>query len=150
MNRWRFPEGGIAETTQAATIASALDAALMSEPDHYFRDVGDILATPELTTTSPWLNPAQSGITDEAYEKIPAQLLPMLRRDSVGSITKTGGSSLLRFSGVDGYAYGVQVSSNLIDWTPVATNYPINGYFNYSDASGPAFSIRFYRSVLLP
>lgn len=142
---------------QAATIGSALDAMRWSQPNQYFRDVGDILATPELTTASPWLNltsPAQSGITDEAYEKIPSQLLLLLRPDSVGSITLTestnGITSHVQFSGIDGYAYGVQVSSNLSDWATVSTNYPNDGAFGFTDGAAQNSSPRFYRSVLLP
>jgi hypothetical protein len=138
---------------QAATIASALDAARANQPDHYFRDVGDLLATPELTTASPWLNltnPAQSGITDEAYEKIPSQLLPLLRPDSVASIALKTDTLHVEFSGIDGYAYGVQVSSNLSDWTTVATNYPKDGLFDFTNSAAQRFSPRFYRSRLLP
>ena len=135
---------------QAATIATALDSVRARQPDHYFRDVGDMLATPELTTGSPWLNPAQSGITDDAYEKIPAQLLPLLRSDSLGSITLTGDMLHIRFSGIDGYSYGVQVSSNLNNWNTVSTNAPRERFFDFADSSSPTSSRRFYRSVLLP
>lgn len=138
---------------QAATIASALEAARASQPDQYFRAVGDILATPELTMASPWLNlsnAALSGITDEAYEKIPAQLLPLLRPDSVGFVTKASGGLHVRFSGIDGCAYGVQVSTNLFDWATVSTNYPTNGFFDYGESPLERFSSRFCRSVLLP
>jgi len=135
---------------QAATIATALDSVRASQPDHYFRDVGDILATPELTIGSPWLNPAQSGITDEAYEKIPAQLLALLRSDSIGSTTLTGNTLHIRFSGIDGYSYAVQVSSNLNDWNTVSTNVPSDGFFDLADSSIGTSSRKFYRSVLLP
>ena len=135
---------------QAATIATALDSVRARQPDHYFRDVGDMLATAELTTASPWLNPTQSGITDDAYEKIPAQLLPLLRSDSLGSITLTGDMLHIRFSGIDGYSYGVQVSSNLNDWNTVSTNLPREGFFDFADGSIGTSSRKFYRSVLLP
>jgi hypothetical protein len=135
---------------QAATIASALDAVRAGQPDHYFRDVGDILATSELTIGSPWLNPAQSGITDEAFEKIPAQLIPLLRSDSIGSIIVTGDILHIQFSGIDGYSYGVQVSSNLVDWNTVSTNVPTEGFFDFADGSMTTASRKFYRSVLLP
>jgi hypothetical protein len=138
---------------QAAVIATALDAARSSQPDHYFHDVGDIVATPELTLASPWLNSsggANSGITDEAYEKIPAQLLALLRPDSVASATEEAGSFHVRFSGLDGYAYGVQVSSDLQNWFTVSTNYPSNGSFDFTESTIQNLPRRFYRSVLLP
>jgi len=138
---------------QAAIIGTALDTMRTSEPAQFFHDVGDILAAPELSIASPWLNTiggANSGITDEAYEKIPAQLLPLLRPDSVGLATRTQGGLHLRFTGIDGYAYAVQVSSNLVDWTTVSTNYPTDGFFDFIDSPLQGSPTRFCRSVLLP
>jgi hypothetical protein len=138
---------------QAATIASALDAMRANQPAQYFYDVGDILATAELSTASPWLNTsggANSGITDEAYEKIPAQLLPLLRPDSIGLITRMEGGLHVRFSGIDGYAYAVQVSTDLSNWLTVSTNYPTNGFFDFVDNPLQKSPTRFCRSLLLP
>lgn len=138
---------------QAATVGTALDAMRANQPGQYLYDVGDILATAELSTASPWLNTsggANSGITDEAYEKIPAQLLPLLRPDSIGLVTKVQAGLHVRFSGIDGYAYGVQVSTNLSNWLTVSTNYPTNGFFYYADSPLLRFESRFCRSILLP
>ena len=140
---------------QAATIAAALDAARSSQPGQTFHDLGDILATPELSTASPWLNLSSAfswsgDSNDEAYEAIPSQLLPLLRPDSIGSVSQSGGTFQVQFTGADGYAYAVQTSSNLLDWTAVTTNYPVNGSFNFVDTPPPGSPRRFYRSVLWP
>jgi hypothetical protein len=138
---------------QAAAIAAALDANRTIQPSTYFHDVGDILATPELSTASPWLNTsagANSGITDEAYEKIAAQLLPLLRADSIGSVSNAGGTLHFQFSGIDGLPYSLQASTNLVDWTTVSTNYPTNGFFDCVDYSMQNITDRFYRTLLLP
>jgi hypothetical protein len=140
---------------QASTIASALFTAGASQPDQHFHDVGDILATPELSAASPWLNlssPEQLdwGLSDEAYEAIPSQLLPLLRPDSIGYVSQNGGTLQVQFSGSDGYAYAVQSSSNLLSWTPVSTNYPANGFFNFTDSPALGSPRRYYRSLLLP
>ena len=140
---------------QASTIAAALVAARATQPDHLFHGIGDILATPELSTASPWLNVSsvsqlQWGINDEAYEAIPSQLLPLLRPDSIGSVSQTGGALQIQFTGADGYAYAVQVSSNLLYWTAISTNYPVNGSFNFVHAPPPGSPRRFYRSLLQP
>jgi hypothetical protein len=62
-----------------------------------FNALGEILAVPELSLSSPFLNlgvwdqwngrniQLESGLNDEAYERIPVQLLPRLRPDSCGS-----------------------------------------------------------------
>jgi hypothetical protein len=140
---------------QASTIAAALVAARASQPDQRFQDIGDILAAPELSAASPWLNLSGSaqtrwGLTDEAYEAIPSQLLPLLRPDSVGSVSQTGGVLQFQFSGSDGYAYAVQSSLNLLDWTTVSTSYPTNGYINFGDTLPSGSPRRYYRSLLLP
>ena len=98
--------------------------------------MADILAVPELSFASPWLDTngvahLASSMNDEACEAIPAQLLTLLRPDSLGAVSQAGGTLQVQFSGSDGYAYVVQTSSNLLDWIPVSTNYPANGAFNF-------------------
>jgi hypothetical protein len=145
----------LSNSPQASTIAAALTAARATQPDHLFHGIGDILATPELSTASPWLNVSsvsqlQWGINDEAYEAIPSQLLPLLRPDSIGSVSQTGGTLHVQFTGADSYAYAVQTSSNLLTWTAISTNYPTNSSFNFVETLPPGSPRRFYRSVLQP
>jgi hypothetical protein len=140
---------------QAARIAAAISALRSSQPDQRFRNPGDILAVPELSTASPWLNLSSDsqqnyGLSDEAYEAIPRQLLPRLRADSIGSVVQNAGAVHIQFSGVEGAPYAVQVSSNLLNWTTLSTNYPVNGVFDFAEAPPPGAPSRFYRSVLLP
>ena len=90
------------------------------------------------------------GITDAAYEAIPAQLLPLLRPDSIGTLMPTNGGWNLGFSGADGYDYLLQTSTNLVNWEVVGTNRPMQGNFTVPVASETNSPNRFYRSVLLP
>ena len=140
---------------QAAIVAAALDASRSSQPDRTFRSIGDLLAIPELSVASPWLDTngvAQllQGMNDEACEAIPSQLLPLLRPDSLGCVSQSGGTLQIQFTGADGYAYVVQTSTDLAAWTAVSTNYPANGSFNYVETPPPGSPRRFYRSVLRP
>ncbi len=144
-----------AGSPQGAWIADAIARTRASQPGQRFFDLGDVLATPELSVQSPWLNlgsPIQLelGITDEAYEIIALQLLPRLRPDSVGTITQSNADWHIQFTGFDGYPYAVQVSTNLMAWTSVSTNYPADGVFDFTvtPSSGPEEV--FFRSVLLP
>ena len=110
---------------------------------------------PELSIASPWLDTngvayLASSMNDAACEAIPAQLLTLLRPDSLGTVSQAGGMLQLQFSGSDGYAYVVQTSSNLLNWTPVSTNYPANGAFNFTNNPPPGSPRRFYRLALLP
>lgn len=70
------------------TVTANLGGKLVSSyvhPDTTFWRIGDILSVPELTVSSPFLNlsPIQRarGLTDAAYERIPQQILGLLRGD---------------------------------------------------------------------
>jgi hypothetical protein len=137
------------------TVVNGVAQARAIQPNQNFYFLGDILAAPELTVNSPWLNTGSAnqvkyGLTDAAYEAIPAQLLPLLRSDSIGTMASTNGGWKIQFSGSDGYAYVLQTSTNLMNWDIVNTNYPVHGSFGAlipARANSPA---HFYRSVLLP
>ena len=141
---------------QAGIILHGISQNRLAQPGGYFHHVSDILAVPELTDTSPFLdtNSLQQieagGITDEALEKIPAQLLPLLRLDSVGSLIFTNGPPVVRFSGDDNYFYAIEASSNLVDWIRLSTNQPVNGVFSFSPGNDSNVGQQFYRSLLLP
>jgi hypothetical protein len=56
-------------------------------PEQTFSHLGDILSVPELTVASPFLNQStkyqtQYGLNDEIYERIPQQILGLLKVDS--------------------------------------------------------------------
>ena len=76
--------------------------------------------------------------------------LTLLRADSVGSLDQPGGVSRIEFTGFDDYPYAVEISSNLVDWVSLSTNYPTNGVFEFVEPFSPGRAPRFYRSALLP
>jgi hypothetical protein len=133
---------------QASVIANAIQSVRINQPGQFFRDVGDMLATPQLTEQSPFLN-LSSDISDEAYEIIPSQLLSLLRADSIGSIAPVNGQRVVQFTGYDGHAYAIEVSSDLINWVSISTNCPVNGMFGFTNSAAPNANQQFYRSVLL-
>jgi hypothetical protein len=123
-----------------------------------FENIGDILSTPQLTEQSPFLNTTNTtlggqqleyGISDEAYEAIPAQLLPLLRPDSVGKLTQINGGWNLQFSGSDGFDYALQSSADLINWNSISTNQPMQGHFNVPIPPASNSQEQFYRTLLL-
>jgi hypothetical protein len=135
-------------SSQALEIATGLNNARAGEPNHQFGSIGEILATPELSDASPWLNVTNGFASDAALEIIPSQLLPRLRPDSIGSVSWTNEVLQVQFTGIDDYAYAVQVSSNLVDWSLVSTNYPSNGIFSLRQMPSTNSVQTFYRSVL--
>jgi len=141
-------------SAQASLIANIIQTARVSQPNQYFREIGNILAIPQLTEQSPFLNwndsiQQQYGISDEVYEEIPSQLLWLLRADSIGSIASTSGQIQVQFTGYDGHAYAVQISSDLIHWASVITNSPADGAFSFTITAPVNTGPQFYRSVLI-
>jgi hypothetical protein len=134
---------------QALEIATGLNNTHEGEPNRQFGSIGEILATPELSDASPWLNATNGFVSDAALEIIPSQLLPRLRPDSIGSVSWTNEVLQVQFTGIDDYAYAVQVSSNLVDWSLVSTNYPSNGMFSPRQMPWTNSVQTFFRSLLL-
>lgn len=139
---------------QASLIVSAIAQTRTNQPSQRFQTLGNILQTAALTQTSPWLNWNDSAqqlyaITDEAYEAIPAQLLPLLRPDSIGAVVQSNGVWNIQFSGSDAYTYVLQTSTDMINWTVVSTNSPVQGCFSQPISPTSALQKRFYRTVLL-
>jgi hypothetical protein len=142
-------------SAQAAIIASAILSTKANTnlfPSQTFPLIGTVLATPQLSIQSPFLNVSTTsqteyGINDQAYEMIPSQLLSRLRLDSIGNMVLTNGVTQVQFSGYDGHQYAVQVSSDLLHWSGFSTNGPVNGVFGVAIPGGGA--LQFYRSVLI-
>jgi hypothetical protein len=139
---------------QASVIAGAIESARMSRPGQSFADIGDILAISQLAEQSPFLNISSAvqrtnGISDEACEAIPSQLLPLLRADSVGSAASANGRPIIRFTGSDGHVYVIEASADLVNWTSISTNWPAGGVINFSNFLVPNDGAGFYRSILL-
>ncbi|HEX9046510.1 MAG TPA: hypothetical protein VF988_05740, partial [Verrucomicrobiae bacterium] len=146
-------------SSQAATVASGIAQARGRQSNLNFHSIGDVLATPELSRNSPFLNLGSPvigqqqmnfGICDWEYEAIPSQLLPLLRPDSFGVITIANGGGKVSFSGADGYAYLIQSSTNLIDWRTLSTNFPTAGSLAVPITWDTNTAGCFYRAVLLP
>ncbi|HEX3797336.1 MAG TPA: hypothetical protein VH413_01440 [Verrucomicrobiae bacterium] len=140
----------ITNSAAIAQIVSGINAQRALEPGGLFTNAISLLAVPQLTVASPFINTSNPmlGPGDSAYEALPAQLLPLLRPDAIGSLVSTNGTTQIQFTGMNGYAYIVQGSENLQDWFPLATNFPNNGSFVFSEAG--VFPRRYYRTVLAP
>jgi len=137
-------------SSQASAIANAIESQRVSQSGQFFSNVGDILATPQLVEQSPFLVGASSNIVSDAdYEIIPSQLLSLLRADSVGSVALINSQPQVQFTGYDGHAYAIQISSDLVNWMSISTNFPVNGMLSYTNSIMLNANQEFYRSVLL-
>ena len=138
-------------SSQASEIAIAIESARTALSGQVFATPGSIFAVPQLSADSPFLNvdtaQIKYGISEAAYEAIPDQLLPLLRVESIGSMTTANGSVIIQFTGDDNHGYAIQSSPNLVNWTTIGTNCPINGLITVTNAA--AGSTKFYRTILL-
>jgi len=75
-------------------------------------------------------------------------LAPGIYFTSAGGFTN--GLFSMSFAGPAGSNYVLQVSTDLVHWTPLSTNTPLNSPFGLSDPSTPASAIRFYRVIQVP
>jgi hypothetical protein len=141
-------------SAQATLIADAIQASQVGKAKPTFSGIGDILAVPELSVGSPFLNwnygvLQKDSLNDQAVEAIPSQLLPLLRVDPVGSMGWTNQQLQLNFSGYDGHLYAVQSSPDLQAWAGISTNSPVNGVLNVILSPVTNTAAQFYRSVLV-
>ncbi len=86
-------------TAQLAYIVSTINATRLQQPGQVFRDLGGVLASPALTVASPYLNASsanqtQYGLRDEVYERIPQQILSLLKEDEPYVVIYAYGQSL--------------------------------------------------------
>jgi formylglycine-generating enzyme required for sulfatase activity len=58
-----------------------------------------------------------------------------------------GGSSVYQLTGEAGFTYGIQASTNLIDWTLITSLGNTNGTVLFYDQDSTNYSTRFYRGV---
>lgn len=144
---------------QAALLAGSIQAFRDARPNQRFNSLDEFLAVAALTDASPVLNHGvmdefghnrrhELSISDEAYERIPVQLLSRLRPDSFGTIAPNAGGWRLQFTGADGFSYAIESSTNLAAWQAIATNQPTNGVIEME--LPPEVEKSFFRSVLLP
>lgn len=84
---------------QLQKIVDGINRTKLQRPRGVFKTVGEILATPELTMDSPFLNLSSSkqierGLTDAAVERIPQQILSLLKTDEPRIVVYAFGQSL--------------------------------------------------------
>ncbi len=147
----------------AQIIAAGINHARSVRAPQYFRQIGDILAASELTTGSPFINlkadPVlgfsawdiqQFSFTDEVYEKIPEQLLLLLRADPILALGWKGGELHAQATVFANQWYALETSDDLQRWTTLATHFAETDTFEFPEALGTTAHDGFYRVRLIP
>jgi hypothetical protein len=85
-------------SVQMAYIVSNINATRLQMPNQVFPNLGSVFASPALTTNSPYLdfsgNQRNFGMRDEVYERIPQQILSLLKEDEPYVVIYAFGQSL--------------------------------------------------------
>jgi hypothetical protein len=95
---------------------------------------------------SNFVESVRQAVAGSSSQQPLAQAVRRLSKIELNVLPETGGQFTLRFKGLDGQSYCVEVSTNLAegDWAPIYTNTQNGGVFIYTDTNAPA-SVRFYR-----
>ena len=82
---------------EIVTGTNGINAMRALQPDQVFAKMGDILATPALTVASPFIARQANGAlgpSDEVYERIPQEILSLLKADEPRVVIYAFGQSL--------------------------------------------------------
>ncbi len=109
----------------------------------YFQNTGGAIA--QLSWSSP---STASGIIPQTQLYPFTNALPLLLTTSAAQLQ--GGALALQLSGMPGHLCVLQTSTNLVNWTPISTNFPSTTIINLSDPNAANFPARFYRVLQLP
>lgn len=116
------------QLAQIVNGANGINATRSRFPGGRFRHLGDVLATPVLTVQSPFLNWTNSavyrlGLDDFAVERIPQQVLSLLKADEPRVTIYSYGQSLSPAEG------SLRTDPDPIRLLNLCTNYQITGEF---------------------
>lgn len=116
------------QLAQIVNGANGINATRSRFPGGRFRHLGDVLATPALTVQSPFLNWTNStvyrlGLDDFAVERIPQQVLSLLKADEPRVTIYSYGQSLRPAEG------SLRTDPDPIRLLNLCTNYQITGEF---------------------
>ena len=95
------------------------------------------LVVTETNFVSEFINIFNQVIDTFTLEALPARL----------SLRWDGGKPRIDLAGSPGHSYITEVSTNLIHWTPIATNRLASTTTNFVDAGFPGHPARFYRAA---
>ena len=116
-------------SAQLRQIVDGINQARLRRRTQVFEQTGDILSVPELTVRSPFLDQSsglqqQYGLNDMAYERIPQQILSLLKLDEPRYVVYAYGQSLKP-------APNSILTSGPSQFRGMCTNYQITGEIVY-------------------
>ena len=91
---------------------------------------------------------SRDGRTRWLYAPTPVILTPSVAAPSLAALGINNGAFTLRVSGFPGQEIVTEASTNLSQWTPIATNTITASSFDFVDAAAAGTAARFFRAVL--
>lgn len=125
-----------------ATIYYTLDGSLPTTNSLEY--LGSILLTGSATVTA---NAFENSYTNSIAVSGLFTIVPI---KFISTPAFSGGVLTVELSAVTNETYVLQASTNLVNWTSIATNTPVSTPFYLSDPNASNFPTRFYRAVLQP
>jgi len=96
-------------------------------------------------------SPGDSGIISGGWSlNLTTIQLLIASGPNLAVIAHPNGSFTLTLSGQPGQEYIIDASTDLINWSPVATNTPVSGSFQFTDSNVAGFPARYFRARLGP
>ncbi|HTB84156.1 MAG TPA: chitobiase/beta-hexosaminidase C-terminal domain-containing protein [Candidatus Sulfotelmatobacter sp.] len=126
------------QTNPLAAIYYTLDGSLPTNTSTLFTD--PILLTSNLTVRA-------VASASDYNNSVAANATFIINPAQFTSVALTNGIVHLFFIGTTGQTYVLLGSTNLLSWTPLATNMAPSGIFEMVDPQASQFSARFYRTM---
>jgi hypothetical protein len=132
--------------TNGIAVLGATNAGLTIPPIALYNGTNTVTA--QVTDLTPFVRTDTSNLLSQTLTWNVNVSLPHLELSTPRWLGT--GTFAFRVSGVAPQGFAIQSSTNLADWTPVATNTLVNGHFDYTNEATADFPVRMYRAVGLP
>jgi hypothetical protein len=146
------PAGGTFNGSASVTLLpSDTNATLYYTLDGSLPNTGSLVYSGPITLTNSatlTANAFETGFNNSVAASAPFTILPTILFAGPGSFSN--GVFVVELSATPNQTYVLEQSSNLLQWTPMATNVPIASPFYLSDPDASNFPTRYYRLHLLP
>ena len=157
----RIGLGGYTPATQFGQLAFSVSAALNGTLEATFRNnlvltngsFFEVATYPAHTRefTASLLPSLEPGLSWRLAYSATSLRLNVIKASAVSGLAKlANGPFQMTLTGPPATAAILTVSTNLINWIPVLTNQPFNGFLFFQDDSASRFDIRFYHFTLVP
>ena len=117
-------------------MVSGINSQRTNMPNGVFGSVAQLLATPQLTVSSPYINTANPNLSDAVYERIPQQIASLLRTGTpryeiyaYGQALKPADKSIVQSGASFGMPTNYQITGEVLTRTVVRfDNMPVPGH----------------------